>query len=411
MTDTTTIGGYEVHEAARIFPLMDDDDRASLLESMRRQGFDAAHPIVLLDGKVLDGRNRLLAALEVGVEPVFRDATADEAAEPMAFVWRENAARRHLSKSQMALAAAEALPLFQREAKARQREHGGTAPGRGTLVANLPPVKEKARDAAARGTGVSPRTVEHAATVLESAVPEVVDAVRRGKLAVSAAAELARLDADAQRDVVARAEARSGGEIRGGLVRALAKQVEKARVAAQLDAAAVAMPTGRYSVIVADPPWAYQKRAGDATHRGDLPYPPMSTDEICALDVASLAEDDCVLWLWTTNAFMRDAFRVIDSWGFEERTILTWAKNRIGLGDWLRGQTEHCILAARGKPTLTLVSQTTLLHGDVREHSRKPDEFYSLVESLCHGSKLELFCRTPRLGWAKWGAETEKFSV
>jgi N6-adenosine-specific RNA methylase IME4 len=251
--------------------------------------------------------------------------------------------------------------------------------------------------------------MEAGKAVHRDAVPEVWAAVKSGKLAVDAARTLSKLPDEQQRAVMARADTRKDGDIRGGLVRALVKQETKAAVAKQIEAEPPPMPSGPFRVIVSDPPWQYDKRAGDATHRGDLPYPSMTTDAICAIDVASIAHDDCVLWLWTTNAFMRDAYRVLDAWGFSERTILTWAKDRMGLGDWLRGQTEHCILAARGKPTLTLTNQTTLLHGPLREHSRKPEEFYALVEALCPGSKVEMFCRTPRPGWAKWGAETEKF--
>jgi N6-adenosine-specific RNA methylase IME4 len=137
----------------------------------------------------------------------------------------------------------------------------------------------------------------------------------------------------------------------------------------------------------------------------------MTTEEICALPIGALAHDDAVLWLWTTNAFMRDAFRVIDAWGFKERTILTWVKDRMGTGDWLRGKSEHCILAVRGKPVVTLTNQTTVIPAPLREHSRKPDEFFTLVDALCPGTKVELFAREPREGWAAWGAETEQFRV
>ena len=234
-------------------------------------------------------------------------------------------------------------------------------------------------------------------------------------MAVSAAASLTKLSEEKQREIVAVAR-RLGNvetpEVRGGLVRQLAKQAVKQETARKIEAEPAPLPTGPFRVIVSDPPWAYEKRAGDASHRVDLPYPSMTTEAICALPVAPLAHDEgCVLWLWTTNAFMRDAYRVLDAWGFHEKTILTWVKDRMGMGDWLRGQTEHCILAVRGKPTVLLTNQTTALHGPLREHSRKPDEFYALVEALCPGSKVEMFCRTPREGWAKWGAETEKFNV
>ena len=169
-------------------------------------------------------------------------------------------------------------------------------------------------------------------------------------------------------------------------------------------------PMGLYDVIVVDPPWTYTKRSEDATHRARTPYPDMTVEEICALPMVDRAKEDCILWLWTTNAFMRDAYTVLDAWGFNPKTILTWAKDRMGVGDWLRGQTEHCIMAIRGKPIVTLTNQTTLIHGPLREHSRKPDEFFAMVDTLCPGIKLELFARERRKGWQSFGSEVDRFN-
>jgi N6-adenosine-specific RNA methylase IME4 len=108
---------------------------------------------------------------------------------------------------------------------------------------------------------------------------------------------------------------------------------------------------------------------------------------------------------------MRDAYRCLDAWGFKEKTILTWDKELLGLGDWLRNVTEHCILAVRGRPVVALTNQTTIIREKRREHSRKPVAFYDMVEALCPGSKLEMFSRSPRDGWGAWGAETEKFDA
>lgn len=106
---------------------------------------------------------------------------------------------------------------------------------------------------------------------------------------------------------------------------------------------------------------------------------------------------------------MREAFEVLDAWGLKEKTILTWTKDQMGIGYWLRGQTEHCIMAAKGEPVITLTNQTTLLKGRLREHSRKPEEFYRLVDSLCPGKILEMFAREKHKGWQVWGAEYDKF--
>jgi N6-adenosine-specific RNA methylase IME4 len=137
----------------------------------------------------------------------------------------------------------------------------------------------------------------------------------------------------------------------------------------------------------------------------------MSIAGICAeaSNVRAIAHDDCILWLWTTNFHMREAFDVIGAWGFAPKTILTWVKDSIGRGDWLRGQSEHCLLAVRGKPTVELTNQTTVLRAPVRGHSAKPDEFYQLVESLCPAPRYaELFQRTERPGWDGHGDEVRR---
>ena len=166
------------------------------------------------------------------------------------------------------------------------------------------------------------------------------------------------------------------------------------------------LPKGPFRVIAVNPPWTYKNRADDDTHRAANPYPSMTIEQIKGLDVGSLAGPDCVLWLWTTNAHMREAFNVLDAWGFTFKTILTWVKHTMGLGDWLRGRTEHCLMAVRGKPTSLLTNQTTMIHGQLRKHSQKPEEFDQLVETLCPGSKLEMFARTPRDGWLQHGNES-----
>jgi len=167
-------------------------------------------------------------------------------------------------------------------------------------------------------------------------------------------------------------------------------------------------PQGQYDVLVIDPPWPYEKRPGDVSHSYRNPFPPMPIEDI--KNLRPPAAEDCLLWLWTTNAFMHDAFHVLEAWGFEPKTILTWAKDRAGLGDWLRGQTEHCILAIKGKPIIKRPPPTTLILGKRREHSRKPEEFYQLVDQFCIGSKYEMYRRIIRDGWEGHGNEQELFT-
>jgi N6-adenosine-specific RNA methylase IME4 len=152
---------------------------------------------------------------------------------------------------------------------------------------------------------------------------------------------------------------------------------------------------GPYRVIVADPPWPYEKADVDPYSRGVYPYPAESIAKICALDVAAIAHEDSILWLWVTNHHMREAFSVLDAWGFEQKTILTWAKDRIRMGHWLRGQTEHCLMATRGNPIVCVSNESTLLQAPAASaHSEKPAQFYDLVERLCPAPRYaELFSR------------------
>lgn len=388
------IGGqFDTHPAADAFPMMEPEAFEQLADDIKANGLED-EIVMIREGKrefVLDGRNRLKACIQVRVKPRF---TWYDGKDPVGYVISLNLRRRHLNESQRAMIAA----------KLETIGHGGS---RRQLASCSEPTRAKV----AKQLTVGERSVARAKTVLERAAPEVVKAVEDGALTVSAAAEMVALPKDKQREIAGRVKANEEGRgARPGFVRSLVRKEQRRELAAKLNAEPLPMPAGPFRVIVADPPWDYTKRDGDATHRM-LSYATMSTDQICALDVAARAhEDGCILWLWTTNAFMRDAYRVLDAWGFQEKTILTWAKNKMGLGDWLRGKTEHAILAVRGKPTHVLHNESTLLEAAVREHSRKPDEFYELVERMCPGGKLEMFAREPRSGWSCWGAEPELFA-
>jgi N6-adenosine-specific RNA methylase IME4 len=103
---------------------------------------------------------------------------------------------------------------------------------------------------------------------------------------------------------------------------------------------------------------------------------------------------------------MREAFDIAEAWGFERKTVLTWVKPHFGCGDWLRGQTEHAILATRGRAVVQLTNESTALFAPVRAHSEKPDEFYQLVERLCPAPRYcELFSRRGRPNWDGHGDE------
>ena len=244
--------------------------------------------------------------------------------------------------------------------------------------------------------------------------PEAVRAVLRSLPTAENPSEvkaIAKLAPEKQAAVVEHLADGSAGTVKEAL--GLAKIEAKAELAATIRAEPTPPPKGPFRVIAIDPPWKYDNRVEDTSHRGRNQYPDMTQAQIAALPVPTLAAKDCILWLWTTNAFMDDALALVEEWGFTQKTILTWDKRLLGLGDWLRNVTEHCLLAVRGKPIVTLTNQTTLISEARREHSRKPEAFYALVESLCpvpEGGRLEMFSREQRKGWIAWGAEVGKFA-
>ncbi len=165
------------------------------------------------------------------------------------------------------------------------------------------------------------------------------------------------------------------------------------------------MTEQRYRTIVADPPWQYGKPKGTKAGAGYY-YDTMPLASICELPVAGMAEDDAHLWIWGTNMKLDWAYEVARAWGFDPTTLLTWCKTQPGVGAYLRNNTEHCLLATRGKPqTPDDKPIASYFIWPRRAHSEKPDAFYDLVEQVSPGPYLEMFSRRARLGWDTWGDE------
>jgi N6-adenosine-specific RNA methylase IME4 len=162
------------------------------------------------------------------------------------------------------------------------------------------------------------------------------------------------------------------------------------------------MSNKRYATILADPPWTHQQIGTRPP-----PYPLLSTTAICALPVTDLAASDAHVWMWVTNASVFAGKQVLEAWGFQYRSMLTWIKPRFGMGPYLRNQTEHLLFGVRGKAPMQFHGQGTWLYAPVLEHSRKPAEQYAVIERCSPGPYLELFARRPRPGWHVWGNEVD----
>jgi N6-adenosine-specific RNA methylase IME4 len=384
-----TMQPVKFHFIAGILPLIEGKEFDALVADIR--GFGLREPIVTLDGAILDGRNRYSACLAAGVEPRFRDFDPEfDGHSPLDFVISKNLKRRHLDESQRAMVAAR-LATLKLGSNQHEREDAQ--------------ICAPSQDAAAARLLVSRRLVQSARKVLDSGEPEIVQAVDQGRLAVNAAVKAVALPREQQQEIARRAQ---DGE--ANAVRSAIKQATRAVREAELAQRQAALPDSRYGVILADPEWRFEPWSRDTgmDRAADNHYPTTELAEIAARDVPSIAANDCVLFLWATAPMMPQAVEVMRAWGFEYRTNIVWAKDRVGTGYWVRNKHEHLLIGTKGDiPAPAPGTQfASVIEAAVSEHSEKPTCFHELIEAYFPiVPKIELNARKAREGWARWGLE------
>ena len=352
MTDSIPIETIQIGKRHR----RDLGDVDALARSIGEIGL--LQPIVLRpDGMLIAGERRLRAVQKLGWSEI--PATVVDLDAVVRGEFAENAERKDFTLSE-SVAIKRALEPIERIA-AQQRMRAG--------VPSENFSKGRALDKVANVVGRHRTTIEKAEAVVTAAEAEPK---KYGRL-------LQQMDGC-------------------GRVNGIYRRLRNMQQAEAMRAEPPPLPMGGpYRVVTCDCPWPYDFRDQDPSHRGARPYPTMTVDAIKAMApmVQRLLHADVLMWFWTTNFHMRAAYDVLDAWGLEARTILTWAKNRPGNGYWLRDQSEHCLMAIRGKPTVTLTNETTVLHAPrSATHSAKPIEFYDFVEKLCPAPRyLDLFSR------------------
>lgn len=172
----------------------------------------------------------------------------------------------------------------------------------------------------------------------------------------------------------------------------------------------------KYKTILIDPPWPIIWKKSSHIGTKELQYQTMPISEICNLPVPDLADDNCRIYMWTTNHFLPESLGIIRNWKFRYRMLFVWCKNN-GIGDRLRVATEYIVIADRGNPKGGDRSEKMILNWleekKPNQHSRKPEKFYHIIESLSEEPRLEMFARPHsdlfpiRPGWDVWGNEVE----
>lgn len=178
---------------------------------------------------------------------------------------------------------------------------------------------------------------------------------------------------------------------------------------------------GKFHTILADPPWQFQNRTGKMApeHKRLNRYPTLTLPEIKSLPIETVSMEPAHLYLWVPNALLNDGLEVMKAWGFTYKTNIIWYKIRKdggpdgrGVGFYFRNVTEMILFGVKGKNARTLKAgrtQVNLLNTRKREHSKKPDELYSIIERCSKGPYLELFARGNRPKWTQWGNEVNGY--
>lgn len=382
------------HPAADIFPLMDKERLADLMADIERNGM--LMPIVLYEGKILDGRNRYMACQELEVEPAF---TEWDGANPYDYVWSCNGERRDLTQAQKYL-----CWKLKEEKSAEWR----------VRVEKIHKEGDRKRSEAAKEGKVGRAAAKEALFSGGSlcSTTERDEGAIESRRATTAKAEAASVDIGTVKrmDTLATHRPDLAEKVRTGEMKPAEgiRNMKRDQVADKVQD----LPKGKYRVIYADPPWQYSNSGaiadGDHYSRHEKHYPPMALSDICALNVRGLSADDAVLFLWSTSPLLEDAFKVINAWGFKYKASFVWDKMKHNFGHYNSVRHEFLLIATKG----SCVPDNGKLHDSVvgierTEHSEKPSRFREIIDEIySNGPRIELFARGAiPANWVAWGNE------
>lgn len=367
-------------EFKSLIPKLTAEEYEGLEKSIIQDG--CRDKIVTWHSYIIDGHNRyeICKKHNIAFEVLEKDDFEAEADVKLWMIYNQ-IGKRNLTNIQKAELAIQIEKIEQVMAKERQlanlKQYSDKQETLETSQStDTPNLVERTRSSeslvkAAKSVGIGYETVRKTKHILEKAPEEVIDKVRKGDVSID------RAFSQIQRT----------------------ERLEKNK--------STQWPEGKYRIIYADPPWKYgdeRSGMGGAVDQYDL----MELEDIKALPVADLAEKDSVLFMWATAPLMREAWEVLDAWGFKYKTQLIWNKGKGPVGNYFSVKHEHLILATKGSCTPDVTDRPNSVQTIERtgRHSEKPEEFRQIIEQLyTYGNKIELFARKKVLGWDAYGNE------
>jgi len=377
------------------------DERKHLEASILAEGCRDALIVWKGEGSLVDGHNRYEICTKHNIPFRVTEKEFPDRQAVKAWIIKNQLGRRNLTPEKFAY-------LVGKEYEERKKEVG--RPEKCDQIDHIS--SERTSETIAEEYKISPPTVRRAAT-FACAIDKIAEAVgeeakekilnREIDVTRQEVIEIAELEPHKQKVVLREMEEAEGKTAR--IAARVAAHTEIASINLRRERAkSLPPPQGKYRVIYADPPWQYSNSG--FTTSAENQYPTMPTEEIYSLPIKDLADENAVLFLWATNPLLEDALRVCKAWGFEYKTNFVWVKNRHTGGFYCYGQHELLFVAVRGSllPKQEGV-RSSVINAPRREHSRKPDEVYSIIEAMYDGPYIELFARNKREGWVGWGID------
>ena len=374
-------------EFKKLIPALTAEEFKQLEENILKDGI--RDPLVLWNGYLIDGHNRYQIAFKHGLEYKTIDKEFKDEDEVIIWMIDNQDGRRNLTDGWKYKLQQRKKEILLKKGKAKMSIGGELKEGLSIVDKPLP--KHDTRKEIAKALDWSTGKVAMADIVFKKATPELEEKVLSNEITINQAYQEIKKE--------------EKKEIRD-------KKIEEIKV--KIETENLSLKNKKYHVIAIDPPWAYSEKGGfssddynSQSNRGAVDYPTLSVEQIKKIELPEA--EDCVLFLWTTHAFLKDSFEILNEWGYNYKATLVWDKVKMGLGRTIRMQVEFCLIAIKGNPIINGNSERDIITESRREHSRKPEAFYEMVDRMCIGNKLDYFSRQNRINWDHYGAEQGQF--
>lgn len=374
-------------EFKKLIPALTQEEFKQLEDNCLKEGIREA--ILTWNGFIIDGHNRYEIATKWNLDFQTKSKHFKDEEEVKEWMILNQFGRRNLPIYERTKLVLQLENIFSEKAKESKIEKVSHFRNTGEVLVNSP--KPDTRKELSKISGVGEQTISRVKLIEEKAPEEVKAKLSTGEVSINQVyQEIKKEEKKAERD----------------------KKIEE--VKAKIEEENLILEDKKYHVIAIDPPWAYEEKGGfssseyDAeSNRGAVDYPTMTVEQIKQIELPEA--EDCVLFLWTTHAFLRDSFDILEQWGYKYKATLVWDKVKMGIGRTVRMQVEFCLIGVKGNPIINGSSERDIITEARREHSRKPEAFYSMVERMCIGNKLDYFSRQNRENWEHYGAEKGQF--